>query len=374
MPLGPVLSPEEQRRQAVEDAIKKLYDPDTSAVDEARSNAGIQNLIASIGQAAEGYVRAPAIARGGPGTNPVVYDAIRRSAQGDVDAAQAKQDAVKQAIMSEMTLRNQLSDDERKGRQEAEVGRHNKEEERLRGRELDIKDKERQPKPMSDLDKAQAEHLRVQTEAIRNPTPKPEKPTMTQESYEKESGTDLANWKNQGGSEAADATINKLKTLANTLEKSKEGDISGGMAARLAPLAGGYGETVRDVANPNSKAFKQAVASTALPGMKVLFPGTTSDRELRTFLELSFDSALHPIENARKLREQIHLLEVRRNALQTMEKSFKQSGRTYTPDNQRATSGAPTSVYPKTVTNAAGATTTVENAKEEQEAAAEGFK
>ncbi len=320
-----------------------------------------RQLIAGIGQALAAAASARGLARVGKSpdlsqfqniseaSSRALSDAVtrRRKAQAEEqDATKQKEDARAQAIANAAK--------ERAAALEKQSDREARAEEKAQDRAFQKAQQEaslRQQKELAEASRGlEKEKLAAQAK------PAEVKLSPQETSRQRTVGEEVGNYQTKGGRKAVEDSLAKLESIATKLEDPKNSRLTGTIVDKAAAILGA--QDLRDTLAPDQLALKQQVKDAVLPGLKAMFPGATSDTELKTFMELTWDDRLSPKENAAKIRARLPQLRSRMESLEALSGS-------------PTTSVAP-SVYPKTVRKG-NQSATVSNSSEEEEARSEGW-
>lgn len=94
--------------------LKKYADAEKKGnedIADAQRRSVMSSALGAIGQAVEGYVRAPGVARGGPGVNHAGYQAMAQQGQNLVQAAKQGKQTGMDAVLKEHAMGKQLDDE-----------------------------------------------------------------------------------------------------------------------------------------------------------------------------------------------------------------------------------------------------------------------
>lgn len=336
----------EQQRKEIQrrilERIKGTPDVDVEAIaDQSKQD----QLVAGLGGALSQLGSAESISRGGPAPDRSFYADMADSAKNRVaEAIKARRLGQDSMLESDKAMYSM----DREAAEQDRLAKKADQENKFRQQEIDLK-------KMS-LGAAEA--------AARN---KPVPLSAGDVSKDREIGKEVANYQASGGRKTIDVSLNSLRKLADQLDKNE--GLTGGIGQfAIEALPGRTPDMVRKFTSPKVSSMKQDIEKAVLPGLKALFPGATSNVELQTFKELSFDPLLSDKENAEKLRSEIARLQSKADSMDALSNELKAKGTT------KDFAPAAVSSYPKKVRDAAGRSATVNSIEEEQEAAAEGFK
>lgn len=314
------MEPQELVKQQVLQSLEQAKNNDDvqKAQDEAKRTA----IITAIGRALSTAANAKAQSRGGAALDLSPYDALDASGRQGVQDAHSAQNQKVSDIIQANQLRQSFGAEDR-ANQELGI----KKSESDRKVKNDATDSEFKKAQLDLLKNKLAEDTSIKQQNIELKSQQQSNGiSEAEKAFEKTSAQDLANWKSQGGAKAADLSINRLESIRDKLRSSEGQSLSGGFVNRASSLFGESGKNIRELVNPQTTSTSQEIGSAALPGMKAMFPGQTSDRELKTFMELSFDPRLSPEENAKKLDGQINVLKAKRDSFVSKEEQLGKTG------------------------------------------------